>query len=263
MDTTVQGKRVFAATGGRAFDRGLPTLVLVHGAGFDRTTWQLQTRYFAHHGFGVLAVDLPGHGRSEGPALDSISDIGDWIIDLLDALEVDVATVVGHSMGALAALSCAGRHPDRVSKLAMLGVAESMPVHPELMAAAKANEQHAIDLLIGWSFGARSQRGGHPSPGTWMVGSGNRMQQRTAPGVLYNDLTACNEFSDAVALAMKVRCPTLYLLGAADKMTPRDAAQPLIEATADASVVELPASGHMTPTENPIRVREVLAQFLA
>lgn len=262
MEFLVAGKTAFAATGGKDFDPALPTVLLVHGAGFDRTTWQLQTRYLAHHGFGVLAVDLPGHGRTSGPALQSISDLADWLILVLDALSLDDAAMVGHSMGALAALSAAGRYPDRVSKLAMLGVAESMPVHPELMAAAKANEQHAIDLMMGWSFGAASHRGGHPSPGTWMYGAGVRMQQRTAPGVLYDDLKACAAFSDAIALASKVECPALFLLGDGDKMTPPKAAQSLIEVTADSTVVVLDKTGHMMPTERPIQVQQVLADFL-
>lgn len=263
MQLEVNGQSVFAATGGPEFDPSLPTLVFVHGASFDRTTWQLQTRYFAHHGFGVLAVDLPGHGRSDGPAIGSVKGLADWLIDLLSAASVEKAALAGHSMGALACLSAAARYPDRVSKLAMLGVAETMPVHPELLAAAEANDQHAIDLLVGWSFGAASHRGGHRAPGTWMLGTGIRQQQRSAPGVLYNDLKACDEFSGAVSLASQVACPALYVLGDDDKMTPAKSAQPLIDATADATVIILPSTGHMMPTENPDRVREILAEFLS
>jgi pimeloyl-ACP methyl ester carboxylesterase len=69
MELTVNRRKVFAATGGRPFDAALPTVIFLHGAGMDHTVWALQTRYFAHHGQGVLAVDLPGHGRSGGSAL--------------------------------------------------------------------------------------------------------------------------------------------------------------------------------------------------
>jgi len=263
MHLNLNGRSVFAATGGPEFDPSLPTLLFVHGAGFDRTTWQLQTRYFAHHGYGVLAVDLPGHGRSDGPALDSVTALADWLVEFLSSASVEKASLAGHSMGALACLSAAARHPSRVANLAMLGVAETMPVHPELLAAAEANDQHAIDLIIGWSFGAVSHRGGHRSPGTWMVGAGIRQQQRSAADVLYNDLKACDGFAGAVSLASQVACPALYLLGDGDKMTPTKAAQPLIDATADATVVILSATGHMMPTERPIRVREILAEFLS
>ena len=104
MELTVNGKRVHAATGGRDFDPALPAVVFVHGAGMDHTVWALQARYFAHHGRAVLAVDLPGHGGSEGPSLDSIAAMGDWLAAVIEAAGSEQAALVGHSMGSLAAL---------------------------------------------------------------------------------------------------------------------------------------------------------------
>ena len=69
MKLSVNGAEVFAAAGGREFDKSLPSVVFIHGAGFDHSTWALHTRWFSHHGYGVLAPDLPGHGRSPGPSL--------------------------------------------------------------------------------------------------------------------------------------------------------------------------------------------------
>lgn len=263
MELSVDGRPVFAATGGPDFDPTIPTLVFVHGAGFDRTTWQLQTRYFAHHGFGVLAVDLPGHGRSEGPALPSVEAIADWLAALLDAAGARAASLVGHSMGALAVMACAARHPTRVESVALLGVAERMPVHPELLEAASNNDAHAIDLLIGWSFGAEAHRGGHPNPGTWMTGTGWRMQQRMAPGVLHTDLQACDAFDEGAVLASKMTCPVLFLMGELDKMTPPAGARALIDAVADSTVQILSNAGHMMMIEQPIETRRIIAAFLA
>src|ERR1700730_13285742 len=113
MRVEVAGRHVYAYTGARVFDSTLATLVFVHGAANDHSVWALQSRYFAHHGSNVLAVDLPGHGRSTGDALGSVEAIADWIPGLLDALGVDAAALVGHSMGALAVLECAARYPDR------------------------------------------------------------------------------------------------------------------------------------------------------
>src|SRR3546814_7797116 len=109
MDFSVDGRAVFAHTGGQPFDRDLPVLVLVHGAGMDHTHWGLQTRYFAHHGYAVLAPDLPGHGRSQGPAPDSIEAYADWLLRLLDAGGTRRAALAGHSMGSLIALAAAAR----------------------------------------------------------------------------------------------------------------------------------------------------------
>ena len=152
MELTVSGKRVFGSTGGRDFDPALDPVIFLHGSGMDRTVWQLQTRYFAWHGRSVLAVDLPGHGKSEGPALDSIEAQAAWVADLLDAAGVEQAALVGHSMGAALALETAAAYPDRVSAIALCGVAETMPVHPELLAAGLQGDRHAYDLITSWGF---------------------------------------------------------------------------------------------------------------
>src|ERR1700748_1958470 len=114
MQLSVNGVGTFVATGGKPFDKSLPTVVLLHGAGFDHSTWALHSRWFAHHGFSVLAPDLPGHGRSAGQALPSIAAMADWSAALLDAAGATKARLVGHSMGSLIAIETAARHPDKV-----------------------------------------------------------------------------------------------------------------------------------------------------
>lgn len=94
MELQVDGKKTFAATGGKLFDAALPVVVFVHGAGMDHTVWALQTRWFAWHGYSVLAIDLPGHGKSEGPALGSIGEIGGWLVRLIGAAGVSDAALV-------------------------------------------------------------------------------------------------------------------------------------------------------------------------
>src|SRR5439155_3965812 len=145
----VRGCDSYAYTGSRAFDPALPTIVFVHGAANDHGVWALQSRYFAHHGHNVLAVDLPGHGRSGGEALPSVAAIADWLVAFLDAMRVERAILVGHSMGALAALDMAGKHPGRVAKLALLGAAVPMPVSEMLLDAAKQNDHVAFELING------------------------------------------------------------------------------------------------------------------
>src|SRR5678815_5164519 len=103
MKLSVDGHAVFATTGGTHFDPAKPAVIFLHGAGFDRTAWRLQTRWFAHHGRSVLAVDFPGHGRSDGPPLTSIATMADWTAALIAETGVKQAALVGHSMGALVA----------------------------------------------------------------------------------------------------------------------------------------------------------------
>ena len=128
MQFIVQGYPAYAYTGGRAFDGKLPAIVFIHGAAFDHSVWQWQSRYFAHHGFSVLAVDLPGHGRSPGTARATIEEWADWVEAFIEAAGLPNAALVGHSMGSLIALETAMKHGVRVSKLVLVGSAAPMPV---------------------------------------------------------------------------------------------------------------------------------------
>src|ERR1700743_424467 len=121
MQLTVNGAETFVATGGKAFDPSLPTIVFLHGAGMDHTAWALHDRWFAHHGHNVLAPDMPGHGRSAGALLSTVAEMADWTVALLDAAGAASARLIGHSMGSLVALETAARHPDRVSGLTLVG----------------------------------------------------------------------------------------------------------------------------------------------
>lgn len=261
MELQVDGRKVFAATGGRPFDSELPSVVFVHGAGMDHTVWALQTRFFAHRGRGVLAVDLPGHGRSEGPALGSIAEMADWLVRVLDSAGVQQAALAGHSMGALIALDCAGRHKARVGALALLGAAPKMPVHPDLLAAAEADDHLAFDLVNSWAHGESGHWGGAQAPGLWLMGGGERLLERGLPGVLHNDLAACNAYGGGPGAAEAVACPALLVLGADDKMTPAKAGRKLAEAIAGAQVAVLANSGHMMMTEQPDATLDALREI--
>jgi pimeloyl-ACP methyl ester carboxylesterase len=262
MEITVDGRRAFASTGGEVFDVGLPAAVLIHGAGMDHTVWSLQARYLAHHGHGVLAIDLPGRGRSQGPLLESVEAMAEWVGKLLDSVGLARAALVGHSMGALVALEAAAQLPARVSHLGLIGVASSMPVHPDLLAAAKANHALASALVTSWGFGQSGHLGRNPSPGLWMMGGAFRLLEHAAAGVLANDLAACAVYQDAPAAAAKVACPTLLLLGADDRMTPAKKGRELALSIRGAEVRMLPAVGHMVMAEAPDETIDALADLL-
>ncbi|CAO3373744.1 alpha/beta fold hydrolase [Azospirillum argentinense] len=259
MELTVTGQTVYAHTGGRPFDPARPAIVLIHGAGMDHTVWSLQSRYLAHHGRSVLAVDLPGHGRSAGAPLPSIEGLADWIVALLDAVGVAKAALAGHSMGALVALETAARHGDRVESLALLGVAETMPVHPDLLAAAALNDPSAIELVIGWGHGPRGHVGGAAAPGLSLVPGGRRLMQRARPGVLGVDLGACNAYGRGGAAAAAVSCPALFLLGGVDRMTPAKSGKALAAKVSGSEVVQLSGIGHMVMTEAPNATTDAFA----
>ncbi len=262
MELIVDNQKVFAATGGKNFDGSRPVIVLIHGAGQDRTIWVLQTRYLAHHGFSVLAVDLPGHGQSEGPPLKTIEAMSDWVTRLLDAAEVSRAHLVGHSMGAFVAMQCAADHPDRAHKVGLVSVSEAMPVHPELLAAAETNDMRALELMNGWSLSSAGHRGGHKSPGIWMLGTGIRTVQRAAPGVLFSDFTACVARGSLMNTAGDIEAETLLILGSADKMTPIGSGKKVSAAIPNSRVEVIDGAGHSLLLEAPGRVTQFLNAFL-
>jgi pimeloyl-ACP methyl ester carboxylesterase len=251
MKLTVDGREVFATTGGADLDPVRPTVIFLHGAGFDRTTWRLQTRWFAHHGRSVLAVDFPGHGWSQGPALDSVAAMADWTARLIDAAGLKSAALVGHSMGALVALDCAARHPDKVKALALCGVASEMPVHPEMLESAKANTPKVQELMTFWGIGNALHKGGMVSPGLWLRREALAVLARNQSGVIYADLAACNAYKDAPARGASVKCPTVLVLGDGDLMTPAAKGRALGQAIAGSRTVVVKDSGHFMMVERP------------
>src|SRR5215475_13219942 len=251
MKLSVNGSEAFVATGGREFDASLPCVVLIHGAGFDHSAWSLHSRWFAHNGFSVLVPDLPGHGRSAGPTLGTIAAMADWISALLHATGAAKGHLIGHSMGSLIALETAARHPQNVSALSLIGTAATMTVGPDLLQAAEANDQAAIDMVSIWGLGFNAELGGSLAPGLWMHAGAQRVLKHCAPGVLFSDLRACNSYQDALAAAAKVKVPTTFILGEKDMMTPAKAGKALAAAIPHARTVLLKGAGHMMMSERP------------
>lgn len=260
MRFNVDGREVFAATGGKDFDPAKPSVAFLHGAGMDHTVWMLQARWFAHHGRNVLAFDLPGHGRSQGPGLASIEAMADFVAAALKSADAPDAALAGHSMGALVALELASRGQARA--LALLGAAEAMPVHPKLLAAARGNDHAAIDMIADWGFGRGAQLGGAQNPGAWMVGGGVRLLETAKGPALGDDLAACDSYKGAPQAAAKVKCPALIVVGTADRMTPPAGARALAAKIPGARTVDIAGSGHMMMVEKPDATLDALAGIL-
>ena len=262
MQLDVNGHRVFAATGGRPFDARKPAVVFIHGAGLDHVCWQLQSRWFAWHGWSSLAIDLPGHGRSGGAPLASIDAMTDWVVRFIGTAGLEKAALVGHSMGAVIALEAAARAPTHISHLALLGVSSSMPVHPALLAAAKDDPPKAYDMMTAWCHSAPARLGGHPAPGLWMTGSSRALLDLNRPGVLARDLAACNAWTSGPSSAKKITCPTQFILGADDVMTPAKRGVELAALIPGAKVATIPGCGHIMMAEAPDAVLDALKAHL-
>jgi len=263
VNLAVDGRQAFAYTAAHAPDPARPTVIFAHGAGLDHSWFGLQSRYFGYHGRNALALDFPGHGRSAGPPLGTIAEMADWVLRLLDAAKLDKASVVGHSMGALVALECAARHPGRIERIALLGIAYPMKVSDAFLGAAKENRQDAFDMEAIWGHAPQVPLSGNPNPGMWMYGDTLARLARLAPGVLYSDLKACHEYAGGEAAAARVKCPVLFILGRRDQMTAAKAGLAFAQKVPGAQVVQIAPSGHSLMAESPDAVLDALAAFLA
>ena len=231
--------------------------MFVHGAAFDHSVWQWQSRYFANHGYTVLAVDLPGHGRSPGPIRDSIEGMADWIAALVEAAGLSHAILAGHSMGSLVALDTALRHPARVSKLALVGIAVPMAVGDPFLAAARDDSPAAFDMEVTWGLSRQAVLAGSPIPGTTLHGASRALNGRAHAGVLANDLAACRAYQPSMEAIRKLAVPTLVVGARRDVMTPMKFGRALAGEIPGARFATLD-TGHTMMSEAP---RELLALF--
>jgi pimeloyl-ACP methyl ester carboxylesterase len=267
----IETPKLYAYTGGKPFDASLPAVVFIHGGEHDHSVWILQSRYMAHHGYSVLALDLPGHGRSAGPALTTIEEVADHIATALAPCAATQMLLVGHSMGSLIALELASRLHDRVRGVALIATAFPMRVSDALLSATRNAPPAAMEMINVWSHSpsidAFDRKPANPGPGFSNVWSNLRLMQRVAQrngaDVLHADFAACNSYAHGVDAAAALTCPALFILAESDSMTPTRAAQPLIDACKDATVLRLAGTGHALMAENPDAVREALMHFAA
>jgi pimeloyl-ACP methyl ester carboxylesterase len=265
MIYTVQGAPLYVYTGGKEFDANKPTAVFVHGVLNDHSVWILQTRYFANHGWNVMAIDLPGHGRSGGKAPTSVQAAAQSVIALLDVAGVDKAVLIGHSFGSLISMHAAAEHPARVSRLAMVGTAYPMCVTPALLDNSLNHPGKAIDMVTQFSHSTMAPPPSALGPGTWVPGGGKALMRRVlasnANENIFNiGFKACDQYDQGEVAMAKVTCPTLFLLGKKDQMTTPRAAQSLIKLARDGRVAMVNA-GHQLMVEAPEESLSALIAF--
>jgi len=257
MKVNVDGMQIFVGHGGMPWSADQRTLVLQHGAGMDRTIWVLLARYFARHGFNVVAADLPGHGASDGDALDSIEAQAEHLWRLLDVLqsnhELPAGPVIlgGHSMGSLLVVEAASRQVSRVEQLVLFGAGYPMPVGQPLLDAAQTNSQSAVDMIAIFSHSYRSQLGHNHMAGISVQNMAMALLERSAPGVLYTDLKACNDYCAGEAAAKRLEGKACTIIaGRNDRMTPIKAANNLA-GLLQTSLSIIDQCGHMMMSEQP------------
>jgi pimeloyl-ACP methyl ester carboxylesterase len=257
---------LYCYTGGKPFDPAKPSVVMVHGVLNDHSVWYWQSRHLAHQVWNVLALDLPGHGKSGGIPPASVEDGAAGVIDLLNALNINKAALVGHSFGSLICLEAAAQHPDRVSHLALLGTASPMRVSAALLQASVDAPEQAIAMVNQFSHAMLALVPNAQAGGMWTYGASRALMRKTlasnrSVNLFFTGFKACDSYTKGENAMAKVDCPTLFVLGAHDQMTPAKAARPLIDKAMKAQTAIVNA-GHAMLSEVPDDVLSALKGLL-
>jgi len=254
----VRGHKTYAATGGKDFDPGLPTVMFVHGSGLDHRSWALQTRWFAYNGYSVLAPDLPGHSLSQGEALQTIEEMGAWLADFIRASGASKVHAVGHSQGFFEVLELARIAPELLKSITGVGTAGAIPVNPALIEAAASSAGAAAEMLLMWGFGPDAQFGISAVPGMQPIAIGRQIMARNP---LHADLVACAAYRNGSEAAKSIDVPAQLILARKDKLTPLKAGMAFAEELgARVSVIE--DYGHMLPIEAPRQTLQKLRELI-
>ena len=258
MELTINNSPVYVATGGKEFAPELPTVLFLHGSGGDHRTWALQTRWFAYHGYSVLAPDLPGHSLSGGEAFRTIEESGPWLAAFLEAAGVKAAHVVGHSQGFLSALELHKAAPKSCTALCAVATAAAIPVNQRLIDTAKESTAKAAHMMCNWGFGPDAHMGMSSVPGMQPIAISRAIMSRNP---LDYDLQACADYVAGGEIAKSLDMPRHCILASADKMTPLKTGKALA-AEMDVEPSIILGAGHMLPLEAPKRTLAVLRGFI-
>jgi len=247
---------VFVSTGGIDFDKEKPSILLMHGSGLTHIVWSLHEQFYASQGFNVLSVDLPGHGNSEGPSLESIEKISNWVKSLINVLGIKKIIIIGHSQGSLIGIDFASRYPDLISSLVLVAGTYKMPVNQDLIDYAEAGDEKAVLLMMKWGYeGSKAFIGGNPVKK--IINSSREIRE-----VLAVDLNACNNYKGGKESLEKINCPTLCIFGDLDKMVPLEVGNKMALMIKNSEKKVINNCGHMIIFEKAFEMRQIVKEFL-
>ena len=251
----IENKNVHASDAGQGIDSQKDTIVFLHGSGLSHIVWSLTEQFFSNKNFNVLSVDLPGHGNSDGPCLDSIEKIADWLEKVFKKLNLKNLTLIGHSQGCLEILEYAFKYKERLKKLVFVGGSNKMPVHPDLIDLAQNGDSDAVKLMMKWGYeGSKKFIGGNPI---------ERIIQspRDIKEILAVDLIACNNYQNGKVAAEDISCPSLFIFGELDKMVNIENGKKFSQMVKNSSQ-HIINCGHMIMIENAFEMRDKISKFL-
>ena len=252
----IENKNIFASDTGQGIDIKKKTIIFLHGSGLSHIVWSLTEQFFSNKNFNVLSIDLPGHGNSDGPCLDSIEKIADWLERVFSKLDLNNLILVGHSQGCLEILEYASKYKDRLNKLIFIGGSNKMPVHPDLIELAQNGDSDAVKLMMKWGYeGSKKFIGGNPVEKIIQ-------SPRDISEILAVDLNACNNYSNGAEAAKTINFPSLLIFGELDKMVNLEKGKKFGDLIKNSTTHVIKGCGHMIMIEKAFEMREKILEFL-
>ena len=256
MIIKIENKSIYASDVGQGIDSSKETIVFLHGSGLSHIVWSLTEQFFSNKKFNVLSLDLPGHGNSEGPCLDSIEKIVDWLEKVFKELKLNNLILVGHSQGCLEALEYSFKYKNRLKKIVFIGGSYQMPVNKDLIDLASNGDSDAVKLMMKWGYeGSKKFIGGNPV---------ERIIQspRDISEILAVDLKACNNYKNGSDAAKAINCLTMFIFGELDKMVNLEAGKKFSGLVKNSITHIINGCGHMIMIEKAFEMREKVLEFL-
>ena len=252
----LENKNIHASDSGQGIDINKDTIVFLHGSGLSHIVWSLTEQFFSSKNYNVLSIDLPGHGNSDGPCLDSIEKIADWMEKVFDKLKLENLILVGHSQGCLEILEYSSRYKERLKKLVFVGGSNKMPVHPDLIELAQSGHSDAVKLMMKWGYeGSKKFIGGNPVEKIIQ-------SPRDISEILAVDLNACNNYSNGSEAAKVIDLPSMLIFGELDKMVNLEAGKKFSNLIKNSTTHVIKGCGHMIMIEKAFEMREKILEFL-
>ena len=252
----LENKNIHASDSGQGIDTNKDTIVFLHGSGLSHIVWSLAEQFFSSKNYNVLSIDLPGHGNSDGPCLDSIEKIADWMEKVFDKLKLKNLILVGHSQGCLEILEYSSRYKERLKKLVFVGGSNKMPVHPDLIELAQSGHSDAVKLMMKWGYeGSKKFIGGNPVEKIIQ-------SPRDISEILAVDLNACNNYSNGSEAAKVIDLPSMLIFGELDKMVNLESGKKFSNLIKNSTTHVIKGCGHMIMIEKAFEMREKILEFL-
>ena len=252
----INQKTVFASDSGQGIEKNRKTIVFLHGSGLSHIVWSLTEQFFSSKKFNVLSIDLPGHGNSDGPCIDSIEKIADWLEEVFKKLDLNDLIIIGHSQGCLEALEYSFKYKRRLKKIVFIGGSYRMPVNKDLIELAENGDNDAVKLMMKWGYeGSKKFIGGNPVEKIIQ-------SPRDISEILAVDLKACNNYLNGSEAAKLIDLPVLLIFGELDKMVNIEIGKKFSNLIKNSTTHIINGCGHMIMIEKAFEMREKIFEFL-